>query len=374
MQYRKLSFAILAVVGLSLASADAAQPETLALGSKPPAFTLKDVNGKLHSLKDYQQAKVLAVVFTCNHCPTAQAYETRLKQLRKDYDKQQLALVAISPNDPKAVRLDELGYTDLNDSFEEMKVRAREKQFNFPYLYNGEKQDVAKAYGPVATPHVFVFGPERKLRYEGAVDDQENPEKTETHFARNAIDALLEDKAVPKKQSNVFGCSIKWSDKREKAKRFRKRWNQEEATLEKVDAAAVKKLTANDTEKMRLINVWATWCAPCVAELPQFTEMHRMYRKRPFELITISMDQLDERDKALKMLNKHHLSASNYIFSGDDRDQLVEAIGAEWRGPVPFTVLIAPGGELVYRHQGPINEHELKKAIADQIGRTYFAN
>jgi hypothetical protein len=82
------------------------------------------------------------------------------------------------PNDPKAVRLDELGYTDMSDSFEEMKLRAKHKQYNFPYLYDGETQSVAKAYGPIATPHVFIFDKARKLRYSGRIDDVEKPSKT----------------------------------------------------------------------------------------------------------------------------------------------------------------------------------------------------
>ena len=122
------------------------------------------MDGKVHQLAEYDKAKVLVMVFTCNHCPTAQAYEERIKKLAADYKDKGVALVAISPNDPKAVRLDELGYTDMGDSLDEMKIRAKDKGFNFPYLYDGDKQGVSKAYGPVATPHVFVFDGERKLR------------------------------------------------------------------------------------------------------------------------------------------------------------------------------------------------------------------
>src|SRR2546422_74713 len=149
------------------------QPPTLAPGSSAPDFNLPGVDGRNYSLKDFADAKVLVIVFTCNHCPTAQYYEDRIKQLVTDYKEKAVAVAAIMPNDPKSVRLDELGWTDLSDSFGEMKIRARDRDFNFPYLYDGDTEAVARAYGPVATPHVFVFDSSRKLRYVGAMDDSE---------------------------------------------------------------------------------------------------------------------------------------------------------------------------------------------------------
>jgi len=138
---------------------------TLELGATAPDFKLRGVDGKKYALKDFRKSPVLVVVFTCNHCPTAQYYEERLKKIVEDYKTKGVALVAISPNDPKSVRLDELGYTDLGDSFAEMRIRAKYKGFNFPYLYDGETEEVSRTYGPVATPHAFVFDRERKLRY-----------------------------------------------------------------------------------------------------------------------------------------------------------------------------------------------------------------
>jgi thiol-disulfide isomerase/thioredoxin len=130
---------------------------TLAIGSPAPDFSLPGIDGQTHKLSDYADARVLVIVFTCNHCPTAQLYENRIKKLAEDYRDRGVTLVAIEPNDPEAVWLSELGYTDVSDSFEEMKIRAEYRHFNFPYLYDGETQSVARAYGPKATPHVFVF-------------------------------------------------------------------------------------------------------------------------------------------------------------------------------------------------------------------------
>src|SRR5262249_34965102 len=198
----------------------------LPIGAAAPGFTLPGVDGRDHSLKDFADARVLVVVFTCNHCPTAQAYEDRIVALHSDYKDKGVALVAISPNDPQAVRLDELGYTDLSDSFEEMKLRAKERKFAFPYLYDGETQKKSLAHGVLATPQVFIFDASRKLRYVGRIDDSEVKE-VQTHDARNALDALLAGRPIPVERTRVFGCSTKWADKRADAKKSLEKWDRE---------------------------------------------------------------------------------------------------------------------------------------------------
>jgi len=202
--------------------------KTLEIGAAAPDFHLIGVDDKTYDLASFKDADILVVVFTCNHCPTAQAYEDRLIKLTSDYAGKNVAVVAINPNDPASLRLDELDFSDLGDSFAEMKIRAREKKFNFPYLYDGETETASRAYGPIATPHVFIFDKERKLRYQGRVDDMENPCKKPTRTdARNAIDALLDHRDVPVKTTKVFGCSVKWSEKKELVQKVKEKWAKE---------------------------------------------------------------------------------------------------------------------------------------------------
>jgi peroxiredoxin len=351
-------------------AADPAGFKTLAIGDAAPDFNLPGVDGKDYTLKSFADAKLLLLVFTCNHCPTAQAYEERIKQLQGDYKDKGVALVAISPNDPTAVRLDELGYTDLGDSFEEMKIRAKDHNFTFPYLYDGETQKTSLAYGVLATPQVYLFDQGRKLRYVGRIDDSDVKAVT-SHDARNALDALLAGKPVPVDTTRTFGCSTKWADKRLDAKKSLEKWDQEAVELSALDDVALERLRKNDTDKYLLINVWATWCGPCVAEMPEFVTMHRMYRKRNFEMITISMDEPDQKDAALKMLREQHASSKNFIWTGSSRDKLADLLDKEWKGPLPYTLLIAPGGKIVYRHGGPIEPLEVRRAVVEGIGRTY---
>lgn len=355
-------------------AAFAAEHPTLPIGAIAPDFNLPATDGKMYSLASFKNAKVLVVVFTCNHCPTAQAYEDRLIRLTSDYRSKGVAVVAIMPNDPGSIRLDELGYTDMGDSFAEMKRRAAEKHFNFPYLYDGKTEAVAKKYGPIATPHVFIFDKDRKLRYSGRVDDVEKPGKTPTTMdARNAVDALLAGKEVPVATTKVFGCSIKWTEKSDWIARAKEEWAREPVNLDTITAEGIRELVKNHSDKLRLINVWATWCGPCVTEFPDFITINRMYRRRDFELITISADEPTKRRKALQFLQQQQASNSNYIFNIDDKYKLIEAIDPHWQGALPYTLLVEPGGKIVFAKEGPVDASVLKKMIVDNktVGRYY---
>ncbi len=374
MSRRSLRIIVAVAISLFLAAVVTAAPEikTLEIGAKAPDFRLPGVDGKTHRLAEFDKAKVLVIVFTCNHCPTAQAYEERIKQLAADYKDKGVALVAISPNDPKAVRLDELGYTDMSDSLDEMKVRAKDKGYNFPYLYDGDKQEVSQAYGPVSTPHVFVFDSERKLRYAGRVDDNEKqPDKVTSPDARNAIEALLAGKPVPVEKTKTVGCSIKWSDKRDSVKQAFTKWSKEPIALGTIDLEGVKTLLKNDGTKLRLINIWASWCGPCRSEFPALVEIYRMYRGRDFEMIGISVDGPETKGNVPAFLEKNQASYPNRIYSGTDLEALINTVDPKWEGAIPYTLIVKPGGEVLYRHLGTIEPLEVKKVIVEYVGRTY---
>ena len=347
---------------------------SLPIGSPAPPFSLPGTDGKTYSLASFGKSDILVIVFTCNHCPTAQAYEDRIIQLTKDYAPKNVAVIAIMPNDPSSINLDELGYTDMGDSFEEMKLRAKEKKFNFPYLFDGENEKVSLAYGPIATPHVFIFDNKRILRYSGRIDDMEKPTKTPAQMnARSAIDELLAGKPVSVPTTKVFGCSIKWSEKSSWIDRAKIEWAKEPVSLDTISEGGIRDLLQNHSEKLRLINVWATWCGPCVTEFPDFITMNRMYRKRDFEFISISADELAKENKALQFLQKQEASSKNFIFSGENKYKLIEAIDPKWQGALPYTMLVEPGGKIVFAKEGIIDPAELKKAIVENpyVGRYY---
>lgn len=372
----KTSLVILLITfctGRGISQSTHPEPKTLEIGAKAIDFSLPDVDGKIYSLKDFDKSGVLVIVFSCNHCPTAQAYEDRILSIAKEYKTKGVQIVMISPNAPKALNYSELGYTDMGDSFEEMKVRASEKAFPFPYLYDGDEQKSALAYGPAATPHCFVFDKNRILRYTGRVDGSEKPGTGKGEDLRNAIDDVLAGTAVKNPVTKVFGCSVKWSWKDEYTQKLYKEWAKLPVSVEEIDSSGIKELIKNTSGKVRLINVWATWCGPCVTEFPDLVIIDRMYRGRPFEFISISADKQARKPEVLKFLQKQEASNKNYIFNKDDVYQLIEAVDPEWQGALPYTLLIEPGGKVLYKKQDTIDPHQMKKLIVDSkyIGRYY---
>jgi len=350
------------------------EPKTLEIGARAPDFNLIGVDGKMYNLKNFNNSTVLVIIFSCNHCPTAQAYEDRLISLMNDYKSKGVSIVMISSSSVNALNYSELGYTDMGDSYEEMKVRAANKGFPFPYLYDGDEQKAALAYGPSATPHCFVFDRNRILCYAGRIDGSEKPGTGKSEDLRNAINEVLAGTTVKNPVTKVFGCSIKWSWKDEYTQKIYKQWAELPVTLEDIDIQGIKDLISNSSSgKLRLINIWATWCGPCVMEFPDLVIIDRMYRGRPFEFISVSADKQARKTDVLNFLQKQQASNKNYIFNNDDVYKLIEAVDPQWQGGLPFTLLIEPGGKILYKKQDTIDPAQMKKLIVEDkfIGRYY---
>jgi peroxiredoxin len=174
---------------------------TLEIGAKAPAFTLKGVDGQMHSLPDYADKQVVVVIVSCNHCPTVVQYEDRMIAIQRDYAGKSVQLIAINGNE-----------TDNHptDDFSHMVERAKAKGFNFPYLRD-DSQKVIRALGAVRTPEVFLFGPDRTLVYHGRIDDNaDSPSKVRRHDLRQALDEVLAGKPVTVPNTVPVGCTVKW--------------------------------------------------------------------------------------------------------------------------------------------------------------------
>ncbi len=367
---RKLCL-LLSLIVLFFTNSKAEDSPTLSIGSKAPNFSLRGTDGKFYTLDSWKSSKLLVIIFSCNHCPTAQAYEDRIIAIQNKYKKEGVQVVVISPNADRAVRFDELGFSDLNDSFEEMKIRAKDKSYNFPYLYDGGTQAVTTAYGPTTTPHAFVFDKSRILRYVGRIDNEEHIGKATVFDLENALKELLLNKPVSISSTKTFGCSIKWKSKIAWKNKEVESWKTEEVTLEKANLEKIKELVKNANDKYRLINFWALWCGPCVTEFSSLIESDKMYRNREFDFVSISLDSEKSTQKALQFLKKKMASNKNYIYSDQDKYELIEVTDKQWQGALPYTILIDPSGKIVYRQSGIIDILALRKAIVDKLGRVY---
>jgi peroxiredoxin len=362
---------LLAVLLFSLGVAAAEDHPILPLGSPAPDFALPGVDGQMHKLSDYASSPILVVVFTCNHCPIAQMYERRIQQLANDYKAKGVAVVAIQPNDPQAIRIDELDSSDVSDSLPEMKIRVQYKHLTYPYLYDGETQQVTRAYGPQATPHVFIFDQQRHLRYEGRMDNSYRTELVKTQDARNAIEALLARKEVTVKHTGAFGCSTKWQEKSAGRQAAIEKINEQPVNVEMISKAELTKLRSNPGHQMMLVDFWATWCGSCIVEFPDLQNTLRMYGGRDFSMVTVSANMPDEKASVLRLLQKQHATSRNYLFDSQDTTALQTAFDPKWDSAVPYTILLSADGKVLYKQLGSADLLALKRIILANLPSDY---
>ena len=284
--------------------------------------------------------------------------------------------------DSSGLRPDEFGHTDYDETFEDSKRYAEDYSWTFPFLYDGDQQLVARAYGCLATPHVFIFDKDRKLRYNGRYE----PETVKHPDARNAVEALLAGNPVLAETTRPHGCSTKWKERSLHVAEEEQHWQSFDATIEEIDAKGVATLRKNGSGKVRLINLWATWCAPCVEEIPDLTAIARKFSRREFELITISVDQPNQMARAKAFLGKHRAvmsdklrktveaegrTTNNYLYTGASLDDLADALDPEWPGPIPYSILVDQEGNVLYRKLGKIDPDEVRSKILDTLTRHY---
>jgi len=336
---------------------------SLAMGSSAPDFTLPGVDGKTHSLAEYASSPVLAVVFTCNHCPASELYESRLGKLYDDYRNKGVTLIAVNSDRADALPLSDLAYSDVGDSLADMKVRAAYHHLEYPYLFDGDAQALSGRFGVETLPQIFVFDAQRKLRYEGRIDDNVNESLVKTRDARSAVDAVLAGARVPVERTRVIGCKLRGlpdvSARHEELAKI----EAEPVTVEMADEASLKKLRPNPTGKLLLVNFWATWCGPCVTEFPELQTTYRMYRKRGFDFVSVSSDDPDDKPKVMEFLKKNHASSRNLQFATPDTFGLQAAFDPAMPAAVPFSVLIAPNGDVLFQQLGELDFLKLRRAI-----------
>ncbi len=362
---------------------------SLEIGDAAPGFELPGIDGKTYTLADFADPDILMIYFTGTHCPTSHGVEKRLQAFVKAMKGKSFGLVAINPNHSSGLRPDEFGHTEYDETFEDSKRYAEDLGWTFPYLYDGDQQLTARAYGCLATPHVFIFDKDRKLRYNGRFDDSRYPDPAtvKSPDARNAVEALLAGKPVPVEKTRPHGCSTKWKERAAHVAEEEAAWQAAKVTVANLDAKLAAKLRRNGTGRVRLFNVWATWCQPCVEEMPALSAISRKFSRREFEMISISLDAPEDKDKVAAFLGKHRVvmsaklkksveaegrSTNNYLYTGANTDELAEALDPEWPGPVPYTLIVDGDGSVIYRKSGEINPDVIRKKVLETL-TSYYA-
>lgn len=335
----------------------------LDLGDVLPDFSLPGTDGKPHSPADYKEKKLLAVVFLSNHCPTSQRFQDRLISLAREYGPKGLAVVAISPNHPQAIPLDELAFSDLGDSLEDMKSRAKRKMYPFPYLYDGQTQGVTKSFGAAATPHAFLFDQKRILRYAGRIGDLDNENRLDRQELFQAVESLLNGKPPPVEKTKVYGGTIRKRENAYIAEGMLKRFSRETVYLKKTTVQKLEFMRRNKSVRTKLFFVWSSENPKIRSLLLTLSEVHKIYRKRGLEWVTVNVDGEDHEEHVHSLLKETHASGRNFFCRGAAISPLADLRGERGDQVTPYLAVVRPGGAVSYRSTSGLDPLELKRQI-----------
>lgn len=341
----KLTLAAFALM-LTFISAAPAQSPGLNIGQVAPDFALKDVQGKTHALKDYR-GKIVIVGFFSTQCPIVNAYHERIRALARDYSARGVALLGIYPNS--------------NEPRTAIKARAAEQKFNFPVLKD-EGSATADLYHAQSTPEMFVVDGTGRLRYHGRIDNSPELPRVKRHDLRAALDELLAGQPVSVTETRAFGCQIKRGKGVATTKAATANSEQVVSLLKPADFARLREQLRG---QVLVVNFWATWCGPCVAEFPEFVRIDEKYRARGVKVISISADETAElQSKVVPFIKKQNAKFDVYVQDVDEPEEMIRQFSREWTGGLPATFVFDKQGRLTQSFLGIIDRDKLEAALA----------
>ncbi len=377
------------LAGLILLTASALA--NVAIGEAAPGFTLKDLAGKQHKLADYQ-GKLTVVAFLSAKCPISNAYNERIRALADDYAKRGVSFLALNAS--------------ADETVGEIKAHAEKQGFAFAILKDKDNK-IADAYGVVRTPEMFVVDGAGVLRYHGRIDNSHLPIHVKTHDLRNALDELLAGKAVTVPETKALGCIIKRAQQAERkggtgsvsdlsiqtasyqtaAYLPAFSFAPQRKPVAKRPAKPVAKAPAKPLPKIGLIkpanfpamreswkgqvvvlNLWATWCAPCVAEMPEFVKLHNEYKDKGVKVVAISADDVSEVNTLVaRFVRDKGLPFEVAVMDTDDPQEMIDLINKDWPGTLPSTFVYDKTGKLIFSRFKIIDREELIKTVESAL-------
>ena len=338
------------VLSCGLFASAVAVPPTI--GQPVPDFALKDTTGKLHSLKAYR-GQYVVIGFIGAKCPISNAYTSRMNGIAEDYKAQKVVFLGINSN--------------ANEPLNLIKENAAKAKYSFAILKDNNNV-VADLFGATVTPEMYVLDAEGVLRYHGRIDSASDIARVERHDLRVALDELLSGKEASKPDLKAFGCQIKRAPGSKlmpaQAVAAKPKEPNTEGLVTLLKPAEFNKLKADSQGKVLLINFWATWCAPCVAEFPEFVKIDQDFRSRGVRTVAISTDEKSDIESAvIPFLKKQKAVFESYLSDADDPQMLIDVVDKNWSGALPATFLFDKQGKLVFTKYGIIDREELLKAL-----------
>ena len=357
----KISF-IITITFILAAKAMYADPSSL------PEFELLGTNGLTYRSEDLKAKKIVCLVMLSNHCKISQRFEYLINEISEKMKQNDSILIAISPNNENAIIPDELAYSEVGDSYEEMKIRSINNRYTFPYLYDGEKQVVAKQLGSKSTPHGYLFDRKRKLVFSGKIGDYNKPtDIKESDLFKKYLDCLNdEDPKIT--HTKVHGTSIKFTEDIFMADRIKKRYANETVTLRYIDEKTLKFFIEHLKGSPTIFHIWSSSVNGFRQNLIELSSIYKIFRKRGFRLLTICVDPDKTETEIKTQLERAQLSAVNLCLKGSEVGSLMKFVPIESKSTVPFTILFGNEGNHLYSTVGGIDTLRCKKLIVNELG------
>jgi peroxiredoxin len=329
-----------------------AQAAPLTVGQAVPDFSLKDTTGKMHSLKAYR-GQYVVIGFVGAKCPISNAYTTRMNGIAEDYKGKNVVFLGVNSN--------------VNEPLKEIKAHAAKAQYGFAILKDAGNV-VADLFGATVTPEMFVVDGAGVLRYHGRVDSASDIARVERHDLRVALDELLAGQPLSQPKLKAFGCQIKRVPGSKvmppKAVAAKPKEPNTEGLITLLKPAEFNQLKAASQGKVLLINFWATWCAPCIAEFPEFVQIDKDYRSKGVRMVAISTDEKSDLEGAVvPFLKKQKAEFESFLSDSDDPQLLIDVVDKNWSGALPATFVFDKQGKLIFTKYGIIDREELLKVL-----------
>ncbi len=331
-----------------------------------PEFLLLGVSDKYYEKNDFSKSGNLGIVFLSNHCRISQKFQDYLVDLKKIMDSTDNDFFVVSPNNESAIDPDDQAYSDLGDSFLEMKTRAKHKNYNFPYLYDGERQELTNALNVKITPSAFVFNKDRKLIYFGRIGVHEKVKSiNELDFYKALMRDKLETTLI---KTPLFGTKVRVADDIKTTEAKLKRYSQETVKLSVLEKRNIEFIRRIEIGKLKLIYIWANNDSQKRDNLITISNVHKIYRKRGLSVITICIESSDNVNLIKSELEKSQMSALNFLVEGKDFSPLTTLVPNSVKSITPLCVLV--NNQNVIHHQiGKVENHILRRKIVDYLGQ-----
>ena len=335
-----------------------------AFGNDLPPISLKNIDNNIYTTKNLTGFDYVCIILYSNHCRISQKFEYAIKKITTEFKRNNSKVVVISPNNEDAIIPDELAYSDLGDSFEDMKIRYSESNFNFPYLYDGKNQTVSSYLKTTTTPHAFLFNKQRKLIYNGRIGDYKDPKNLEKSDLYKSFENALSGNEEYKK-TKVYGTSIKTGKNVGLAERVKRRYSEEKVTLRKIDKKTLEFFLEYGTKNPTVFYLWTPIDEGCRENLLALSETFKIFRKRGFKLYTICLE--GSKNDALICLENAQLSSANFIMHGSEITALTEFIPSNSTKISPLMIFFSKNKILKFSHIGKLNNQQLKKNLINEF-------